>query len=340
MEKSRMFLKVTGIFMIIGGILAMLAGVIILLLGVILGFFDINDLKEVTSNIGRFAVLSYSISLLGGIMQVITGIAGIKVAKKPEKAEICIILGIITSIIFIVAQVMGTTDISVISHFDVIYMLLGLLVPVIYLISAIRLKTKFSVIKEIEEIIEKREVIYEIVFTFIICGIIGWAFETIEVWINHGTLTARGIFFISHIGEFPVPVIWGLPFIMMYGIGGALLIWCFKPLKNEPVKLFFVGMFVLTIFEYITSVICEYAWDLVLWDYSTVFLNFQGRICLTSSLAWGVLSVISVKVLSPLFHRLYGKIKYVGILHAILIILVVYITICYSLRHTLFPDMV
>ena len=182
------------------------------------------------------------------------------------------------------------------------------------------------------------EVIFEIIFTFIVCGVIGWAFETIEVWINHGTLTARGILFISRIGNFPI--VWGLPFILMYAIGGAILIWCFKPLKNKPVILFLVGMFALTVFEYITSVILEYAWDLKLWDYTGVFMNFQGRICLTSSLAWGVLSVISVKLLSPLFHRQYTKIKRVEIMHIVLIVLVIYIVVCYSLRHTLFPDMV
>ena len=321
--------------MIIGGSLAILSGAVLILFGALFDIIDIHDLSDISTRFGRFVWLNLAIAASGGVIQLIAGIIGLKNSSKPEKQNICIILGLITIFFFIVSQVISTIDAGDISHFDVIAMLLGLLIPSLYLISSIRHKKRIDLV---EIIVERKEVIYEIIFTFIVCGVIGWAFETIEVWINHGTLTARGIFFISRINEFPL--VWGLPFIMMYGIGGALLIWCFKPLKNEPVKLFFVGMLVLTIFEYITSVICEYAWDLILWDYTGVFMNFQGRICLTSSLAWGVLSVVSVKVLSPLFHKQYNKIKHKEILHAVLIILIVYITVCYSLRHVLFPDMV
>jgi len=181
-------------------------------------------------------------------------------------------------------------------------------------------------------IAEKREQIFEILFTLVLCGIIGWAFETIEVWIHFGTLTARGIFFISRVHDFPI--IWGLPYILMYGVGGAILIWCFKPLKNEPIRLFFIGMLVLTIFEYATSVLCEDLFGVTLWDYSNMFLNFQGRVCLRSSLAWGILSIVSVKLLGPLFHRLYSKVEFKFHIHFITIILLVYIIICYMLRST------
>ena len=183
-----------------------------------------------------------------------------------------------------------------------------------------------------ENIVNRKEKIFEILFTFVICGIIGWVFETIEVWIHFGTLTARGILFISQINGFPI--IWGLPFILMYGIGGAILIWCFKPLKNEMFMLFFVGMLVLTIFEYATSVLCEYLLGVTLWDYSNMFMNFQGRVCLRSSLAWGVLSVVSVKLLGPLFHRLYVELEYKIHLHIVSIVLLAYITVCYVLRST------
>jgi len=179
---------------------------------------------------------------------------------------------------------------------------------------------------------QRKEQIFEILFTLILCGIIGWVFETIEVWIHFGNLTARGIFFITWVREFPI--VWGLPYILMYGIGGAILIWCFKPLKNEPIRLFFIGTLVLTIFEYVTSVLCESLLGLTLWDYSNMFMNFQGRVCLRSSLAWGVLSIVSVKFLGPLFHRLYSKVEFKFHIHLITILLLVYIAVCYILRPT------
>lgn len=335
MEKSSKFLKVTGILMIIGGSFAIITCFVFLLFSVIVAFVDNNALREVISSVGSFGIVGFIIALLGGAVQFFTGLSGVKNSKKPEKANVCIILGTITTLFFLTSQLISAFDHGDINLTDIIFVLVGLLLPSIYLISAIRLKTKID-IKEI--VLGRKEVIFEIIFTFILCGIIGWAFETVEVWIHYGTLTDRGILFISRINDFPI--VWGLPFIMMYGIGGAILIWCFKPLKNEPVKLFFVGTIVLTIFEYVTSVICEYFFDRILWDYSNLFMNFQGRICLTSSLAWGVLSVVSVKLLSPLFHRMYSKIKRVEILHITSIILLIYIFVCYVLRHILFPDMV
>jgi len=195
----------------------------------------------------------------------------------------------------------------------------------------------------LEFISKKRKIIYEILFCFIACGIIGWAFETTVVLVESGVLTDRGILFISHIGSFPI--IWGLPFILIYGTGGAILIWGFKPLAKKPVLLFFIGMIIMTLFEYLVAVFCELVLDQKLWDYTDKFMNFQGRICLVSSIAWGVLSILSVKVFGPFFIRLYEKIekkeaKHLIAFHVILVLIVIYIIICYFLRHTLFPDMV
>lgn len=167
---------------------------------------------------------------------------------------------------------------------------------------------------------------------------IGWLFETIEVLIHFGKLTDRGILFISYINSFPI--IWGLPFIMIYGLGGAILIYCFKPLAKNPFLLFFIGMITMTLFEYLTSFIAETLWNQKLWDYSNQFMNLGGRICLRSSIAWGVLSLIAVKFLGPLFHNLYNKIKFKKALHIIIILLVIYIFIAYYLRPIIFPNMI
>ena len=180
------------------------------------------------------------------------------------------------------------------------------------------------------------KVIYEFLFCFVICGIVGWIWETVYVIIAFGDITDRGILFISSING--IPAIWGLPFILMYGVGGALMIWCFKPLASRPVLLFFVAMLTMTIFEYLTSFIYEQIWHSLLWDYSRKFLNFQGRICLFTSVTWGALGIVSVKLLGPLFHRLYTKIKHVNAMHIIILLMVVYIFVCYILRGALFPE--
>ncbi|MDR2600195.1 MAG: putative ABC transporter permease [Oscillospiraceae bacterium] len=182
-----------------------------------------------------------------------------------------------------------------------------------------------------------KKTIYEILFCFIACGIIGWFFETIVVVITMSEITDRGILFVTRIYDFPI--IWGLPFIMIYGVGGVIILWGFKPFAKNIVLLFFACMAVMTVFEYTAAVFCEYVLGQVLWDYSDRLLNFQGRVCLRSSVAWGVLGVLGVKFLGPFFHKIYGKIKNEYIMHIILIALTIYVLICYLIRPVLYPDM-
>jgi uncharacterized membrane protein len=47
-----------------------------------------------------------------------------------------------------------------------------------------------------------------------------------------------------------------------------------------------------TVLEYVTGVTMEALFKVRYWDYSNVKFNFQGHICLGSSLAWGVLTIL------------------------------------------------
>ena len=339
MKRNTLFIKITGIFMIVSGSVVIIGGILILVFGAFLVIGNFENLDDIANVIDRFTGIGLIISVAAGVFQFIAGIYGIKNAKNPKKANTLLTFGTITAALFIATQFVGFLSVGVHEQFDNISIMIGVLVPALYITGAVKLKETDKqpdvrlglfelTVKEF--LFKNKERIFEILFTFILCGVIGWAFETIEVWIHHGELTARGILFISHINDFPV--IWGLPFILMYGVGGAILIWCFRPLANEPTKLFFVGMLVLTMFEYATAVLCENLLGITLWDYSNSFMNFQGRICLVSSLAWGVLGLVSVKVFAPLFHRLYSGIKSKAILHTVSLVLVVFIIVCYVLR--------
>jgi len=324
--------------MLISGSLAILLNVFLLIAASILIISGKVDPDEISFGLGHFAEIGIVIALVGGIFQFITGVYSLKNVRNIEKANTFIHLGVIAAFLFISYQVSNYINTGIHNHIDNLSVFIGMVIPAFYIISAVQLKVKEESIKHLESelsafmgfFVKHKERIFEILFTLIICGVIGWAFETVETWIHYGRLTARGMLFISRINGFPI--VWGLPLILMYGIGGAILIWCFKPLAKEPVKLFFVGTFVLTIFEYATSVFCEDVLGMKLWDYSHLFMNFQGRVCLSSSLAWGILSVISVKLLAPLFDRIYGKINNKRLLHIIIIALMVFIIVCYILR--------
>lgn len=70
-------------------------------------------------------------------------------------------------------------------------------------------------------------------------------------------------------------------------------------LKGNMIALFFVSLIVLTFWEYIVGVLLEKIFKTKYWDYSDHKINFQGRICLTNSLAWGFLGVGFIEYIHP-----------------------------------------
>ena len=70
-------------------------------------------------------------------------------------------------------------------------------------------------------------------------------------------------------------------------------------LQGRYIELFFVSMFILTFWEYIVGVFLEKVFKTKYWDYSDHKINFQGRICLTNSIAWGFLGVGFINIIHP-----------------------------------------
>lgn len=181
---------------------------------------------------------------------------------------------------------------------------------------------------------------YTIFSYFILCAFVGWIFETTVVLIRSGNLTERGLFFVNHnpghyfpfINSIPflsnIPIIWGLPIIPIYGIGGCLIVLTFGKIKKHSILLFLIGMITMTFFELLSSYLCEIFFHKQYWDYTADFINFQGRICLRSSVAWGVLSVLAVKFLKPKLELIYTKERQVKNYKLILRILMVYTFLC------------
>lgn len=77
----------------------------------------------------------------------------------------------------------------------------------------------------------------------------------------------------------------------------ALLL-IFRRMKST-VLIFAVGTAVTTAAELAASYVLDLFIDDPLWDYDNWAFNFQGRIALGSSLIFGVLCVLLVKVLHP-----------------------------------------
>jgi uncharacterized membrane protein len=165
--------------------------------------------------------------------------------------------------------------------------------------------------------------------------------------IQTGHITDRGLLFIQKNFSyyFPflksvpfiksVPLVWGLPIIEIYGLGGSIIVFLFRKLKNKPIILFFTGMILMTLFELMASYFCSYVLHRTYWDYSKDFLNFQGRICLRSSLAWGFLSMFTVKFLTSKLELIYAEERRIRHFKTIVSIFIAYTFICIFLKNFL-----
>ncbi len=128
-----------------------------------------------------------------------------------------------------------------------------------------------------------------LLFFYFYCSI-GWVIESTIVSVSRRRLTNRG--FLRG------------PYLPLYGSGALVILLIALPLQNNPVAVFFGGMAGATVLEYITGWAMESLFRVKYWDYSKNKCNLHGRICLKSSLFWGVLSVALVEWIHPPLERL------------------------------------
>lgn len=98
------------------------------------------------------------------------------------------------------------------------------------------------------------------------------------------------------------------PFCPIYGIGATIMFLFLDGFENKPILLFGIAFIMLTSWEYIVGVLLETVFHTKYWDYSEHKFNFQGRICLTNSICWGILGVLFVKYIHPFIQEMIAKV--------------------------------
>ena len=98
------------------------------------------------------------------------------------------------------------------------------------------------------------------------------------------------------------------PFCPIYGIGSIIMLLILERFANLPILLFFMSIIVLTAWEYAVGILLEKLFDTKYWDYSDHKFNFQGRICLSNSIYWGILGVLFIKYIHPFVETILTKI--------------------------------
>ncbi len=141
----------------------------------------------------------------------------------------------------------------------------------------------------------KKITIHEVFWYFVLFSILGLMVETLFCYITTGNIESRR------------GLIWG-PFCPIYGVGGALLIVALNKYRNNDFKIFLYGGVLGGAIEYVISFLLEAMYGSRFWDYSYMPFHLNGRICITYTLYWAILSLLLMKMIRPATDKLLTKI--------------------------------
>lgn len=120
------------------------------------------------------------------------------------------------------------------------------------------------------------------------------------------------------------------PFLPLYGSGAIMMLIVSAPYKDNLVLVYVSGCIGATVLEYVTGVVMEALFKVRYWDYSRQPFNFQGHICLGSSLAWGGLTIFMTQFLHKPVESLVLAVP-VEILGPVTFVLTLVIVVDFSL---------
>ena len=141
-------------------------------------------------------------------------------------------------------------------------------------------------------------------FFFIYC-FFGWIFESTYVSAKTGHFVNRGFL--------------RLPLLPLYGTGAVMMLWVSLPVKDSLFLVYLAGVIAATILEYVTGWGMEKLFKMKYWDYSNQKFNVKGYICLSSSIAWGFLTIFLTEVVHrPIEHYVLGLSVMVNIIFVLI----------------------
>ena len=104
------------------------------------------------------------------------------------------------------------------------------------------------------------------------------------------------------------PGILNTPFCILYGVG-TVVISIIPKITNKSIAIFFLSFVILSILEYITYIILEKIYGIILWNYSTLKFNIKGKVCLLFSIIWAILGTGYIKLVYPYLNHFYNIAK-------------------------------
>lgn len=138
--------------------------------------------------------------------------------------------------------------------------------------------------------------LYHVVLWFLTYSVLGWIVESIYMSICNRRLTNRGFS--------------KSPLCPIYGVGALTVYFLLSPYSHNRVLLFFLGAILATAIEWITARIMERLFGEIWWNYTDKPFNYKGILCLESTLAWGLYTLILFGVLHGFVERVVNAIPF------------------------------
>ncbi len=129
---------------------------------------------------------------------------------------------------------------------------------------------------------------------FIIYSFIGWIIDICDIYFKYKKMVNRGFM----IG----------PYCPIYGVGVLLIIFLLKDYTNNFLVLFVLATVLCMILEYLTSYVMEKWFNARWWDYSDRKFNLNGRICLETTIPFGLGAMLVMYAVNPFLTNLLNKI--------------------------------
>lgn len=135
---------------------------------------------------------------------------------------------------------------------------------------------------------------YDLIYIFVVGGLLGTIYEVLLTLALHGVLEDRSGSILT-------------PFNYVYGVGALSIFLVMYKLKN-PLSILALGTILGGVVEYGLSLFQEYILGSRSWDYSARPLNINGRTTIPYMLVWGVLCYLAMRFVFPALLKYIHKI--------------------------------
>ena len=130
---------------------------------------------------------------------------------------------------------------------------------------------------------------------FIIYSVLGWCLEVTCKLIDYKKFVNRGFM----VG----------PYCPIYGVGAVAITYWLYRYAYDPLALFVMTTVICCILEYLTSYFMEKLFKARWWDYSKRKFNINGRVCLGTSVPFGIFGLVLTYIANPFFIGLLNKVN-------------------------------